>query len=179
MVKWVFIYFLTLNGPKRVICELIIFGLKPLKMAQSSVLNIFLTFSKESLWKILCFQNFLLRPLLSPVFASHNTFGTEIKLAHQPQIEEIFIFSWWNQLKILNKNIKNFFEPETFDRYQTMANFMFYHKVKFQVIRICTFSAINDTNFHFYLVKSHFQFWGMAKNDLYTLGPPNLVKNSA
>lgn len=54
-----------------------------------------------------------------------------------------------------------FFNLETCNRYQTIANFKFYHVVKFQVSRICTFSAINDIRFCFHCVKSH--FWVLPK----------------
>ena len=63
---------------------------------------------------------------------------------------KIFIFFWLIWLKNLKRNFEKFYKLETCNWYQTTANFMIYHAVRFQVNRICTFFAINDTNFHFY-----------------------------
>ena len=46
-----------------------------------------------------------------------------------------FHFFWLIWLKKLKKIFKNFFKLETCDRYQTTANFVLYHVVKFQLNR--------------------------------------------
>ena len=60
-----------------------------------------------------------------------------------------FHFFWLIWLKSLKVIFKNFFKLETCDRYQTTANFVLHHVVKFQLNRISTFFAIYKTHFHF------------------------------
>ena len=88
-----------------------------------------------------------------------------------------FHFFWLIWLKNLKKIFKNFFKLETCDRYQTTANFVLHHVVKFQLNRISTFLLFTKQIFIF-RAKNHIFIFGVwLKIDLYPLWPPNLVKN--
>ena len=62
--------------------------------------------------------------------------------------------------KLKKNNFENNFKLESCDRYQTTANFVFYHVVKFQLNQISTFFAIYKANFHF-RAKIHIFIFGV------------------